>query len=126
MKKISKSEFIVMEILWKTAPMAASEIAEKALSENWNIRTLKTLLSRLVQKDVLGTKQDGRRYLYFPLLSQEDYGVHILDDISQKFFKNNVTPLFLHLAKSNDLSSGDIDEITALLETLKPKSGDAS
>ena len=106
--------------------MAAIDIAERVTSEGWNIRTVKTLLSRLVQKGILATQEDGRRYLYRPLLSKEGYGAQILDTVSQQFFKDNAAPLFLHLAKSNKLSENDIDEITALLKTLKPKSGNTS
>ncbi len=105
--------------------MAASDIAERVTSEGWNIRTVKTLISRLVQKGALATEQDGRRYLYCPVLSKEGYGARILDTVSQQFFKDNAAPLFLHLAKSNKLSENDIDEITKLLETLKPKPGRA-
>jgi len=126
MKQISQSEMVIMEVLWNQAPLAATDIAKQVVAEKWNIRTVKTLLSRLVQKDVLATDEDGRRYLYRPLLSKEDYGVLILDTVSQQFFKDNTAPLFLHLAKNNKLSSKDIDEITALLEGLKTKPGDAS
>ncbi len=126
MKQISQSEMVIMDVLWQQAPMAASDIAERVTSEDWNIRTVKTLISRLVQKGILATQEDGRRYLYSPLLSKEGYGARILDTVSQQFFKGNTAPLFLHLAKSNTLSENDIDEITALLKTLKPKSGKAS
>ena len=126
MKQISQSEKIIMDVLWEQAPLAASDIAERVKSENWNIRTIKTLLSRLVQKNILQTKEDGRRYLYTPALSREDYGVRVLDKVSSQFFKDNAAPLFLHLAKSKNLSEDDIDEITALLKSLKSKaSGDS-
>ena len=115
-----------MDVLWEQAPLAASDIADRVKSENWNIRTIKTLLSRLVQKKILQTKQDGRRYLYTPALSREDYGVSVLDKVSSQFFKDNAAPLFLHLAKSNRLSEDDIDEITALLKSLKSKPSEDS
>lgn len=123
MKQISQSELVIMNALWDKAPMDANEIAERVASENWNIKTIKTLLSRLVQKEVLGTRKDGRRYLYTPLISKEDYGLRILDGVSETFFKEDAAPLFLHLAKSKALKAEDIDEIKALLETLKPSGG---
>jgi len=120
MKPISKSEMMIMDILWTEAPLGASEIAGKIMVEtSWNIRTVKTLLARLVEKDILSTQPEGRRYLYKPRLSREDYGGQVLGSLSQQLFKGRAAPLFLHLAKSEDLSDSDIDEITALLETLK-------
>lgn len=119
MKQISKSEQVIMDILWKQAPLGAAEIAEAVTSETWSIKTLKTLLSRLVQKGVLATQPEGRRYLYSPLVSKEAYGAQILDGISQSFYGGRTAPLFLHLTKSKNLSDADIDEISSILESLK-------
>jgi len=47
MKQISKSEQVVMEVLWSRAPLGAAEIAEAVTSETWSIKTLKTLHIRL-------------------------------------------------------------------------------
>jgi len=123
MNHISKSELVIMNVLWGKAPMGAAEIAENVSSQGWNIRTVKTLLSRLVKKDILDTRQDGRRYLYSPHMSKEEYGLRIFEGVSQSFFKDDAAPLFLHLAKSQQLKPDDIDEIKALLDELK-KSGD--
>ncbi len=128
MKSISKSEMALMDILWReerrSAPhklsMGASEIAQ-ALSgqKDWNIRTVKTLLARLVDKGILSTTLDGRRYLYAPRLTREEYGGEVIGTLSQQLFKGRAAPLFLHLSKSEDLSDEDIDDITALLQEMK-------
>ena len=119
MKKISHSERVVMEALWSQAPMRATHIAGKVAAENWNIRTVKTLLSRLVKKGVIETQKDGRHYLYTPLVSKEEYAARIVDNLSQTYFGGRAGPLLLHLAKSKELSAKDIDEITEILSTLK-------
>jgi len=108
-----------MEALWSQAPMRATHIANKVAAENWNIRTVKTLLSRLVKKGVVDTQIDGRHYLYSPRVSKEEYAEQIVDTVSQTYFEGRAAPLLLHLAKSKDLSAKDIDEITAILSTLK-------
>jgi len=126
MKQISKSEQVVMEVLWSRAPLGAAEIAEAVTSETWSIKTLKTLLSRLVQKGVLTTQPEGRRYLYTPLVSKEAYGAQVLNGISQSFYGGRTAPLFLHLTKSKDLSNADIDEISAILEQLKAENDKSS
>ena len=58
-------------------------------------------------------------YLYSPQVSKENYAEKIVDSVSQTFFEGRAAPLLLHLAKSKDLSAKDIDEISALLSTLK-------
>ncbi|MEP1231472.1 MAG: BlaI/MecI/CopY family transcriptional regulator [Litorimonas sp.] len=119
MKQISQSERIIMDVLWSRAPLRATEIADEVAAEGWNIRTVKTLLSRLVKKDVVSTEADGRHYLYSPIINKEAYGAYIVDGVSKSYFEGDPAPLLLHLAKSKDLSTGDIDEITALLSDLK-------
>ena len=106
--------------------MGAAEIAEVITSETWSIKTLKTLLSRLVQKGVLDTQLEGRRYLYSPLVSKEAYGAQVLDGISKSFFGGRAAPLFLHMTKSKDLSDADIDEITSILDSLKAEKDKSS
>ena len=106
--------------------MGATEIADTIKSETWSIKTLKTLLSRLVQKGVLGTQPEGRRYLYTPLVSKEAYGAQVLDGISQSFYGGRTAPLFLHMTKSKNLSDADIDEISAILQNLKAEKDKSS
>ena len=115
-----------MEVLWSRAPLGAAEIAEAVTTETWSIKTLKTLLSRLVQKSILSTQLDGRRYLYTPLVSKEAYGALVLEGISQSFYGGRTTPLILHLTKSKDLSNADIDEISAILQQLKAEKDKSS
>lgn len=118
--RISQSELDVMDVLWGQSPLAASDIA-KALEANkdWNIRTVKTLLSRLVEKGALSTEADGRRYLYSPLISKDSYAASATRRLSKRLFGGRAAPLVMHLAKGDGLSKTDIAEIEALLETLK-------
>ena len=71
-EKISDAEQRVMEVLWKKSPQSAQEVI-KALApqKNWQPKTVKTLLHRLLNKKILGFKQDKRKYLYFPLISRK-------------------------------------------------------
>jgi len=118
--KISQAELNVMEVLWTQSPLAASDIANKLAAEkNWNIKTVKTLLSRLVEKKALSTTQDGRRYLYAPLISRETYSRTAARRLSDRLFGGRATPLVAHLAEGKGLSDEDIADLEALLAELK-------
>ncbi|NNE58219.1 MAG: BlaI/MecI/CopY family transcriptional regulator [Hellea sp.] len=119
MKRISQAELDVMEALWQKSPMAASDVARRLEDKNWNIRTVKTLLSRLVEKDVISTQQDGRRYLYSPLVTKSDYARRAARRLSDRLFGGRAAPLVAHLAAGEGLSSQDIAELEALLQELK-------
>jgi predicted transcriptional regulator len=73
-ERISDAEHAVMEVLWKESPLAAAEVAERiAPSRGWSIRTVKTMLSRLLAKGALVHEEDGRRYLFRPAIALEDF-----------------------------------------------------
>ena len=72
--KISAAELDVMSVLWKQPGLAATDVHDALGTEkDWTSRTVKTLLARLVEKGALRTEEDGRRYLYFPLVEEGAY-----------------------------------------------------
>lgn len=120
MERIGESEYAVMEVLWNEAPLTAAEVAERAPQDRgWSIRTVKTMLSRLVAKGVLGFEQDGRRYLYRPAVARDDYVAQESGRLLDRMFGGRLTPLVAHLARRDRLTDRDIEEIEALLKALK-------
>ena len=127
MKRISQSELEVMSVLWLEAAsnqgMAASDVIarldDKATGKKWNDRTVKTLLARLVEKGAVSTTQDGRRYLYAPLIDQDSYAGNAARSLSDRLFGDRAAPLVAHLAEGKGLSDEDIAELEALLQDLK-------
>jgi len=118
--KISQAELSVMEVLWTKSPQPASDIALQLAGEKkWTIKTIKTLLSRLVDKKALATTQDGRRYLYAPLISRDTYAAKATKRLSDRLFGGKATPLVAHLAEGRGLTDEDIADLEALLAELK-------
>jgi len=63
--KISQSELEVMNVLWREFPLGSAEVVKRLeTKKDWSSRTIKTLLSRLVDKGALTTEPEGRRFLY--------------------------------------------------------------
>lgn len=120
-ERISDAEHAVMEVLWRRAPLTATEVGEALTDEReWSLQTVKTLLSRLVAKGVIAHEADGRRYLYRPLVAREAYVTHESQRLVDRLFGGKLTPLVAHLAETQQLSAADISEIEALLKALKP------
>ena len=118
--RISGAEYEIMEVLWRDAPLTATEVAERAPADKaWNIRTVKTLLARLLAKGVLSHEEEGRRYLYRPAIARADYVAQESGRLIDRMFGGRVTPLVAQLAERDRLSDADIAEIEALLKALK-------
>jgi len=119
-ERISDAEHAVMEVLWKRAPLTATEVADQVVQEkDWSLQTVKTLLSRLAAKAVVGTERDGRRFLYSPLVERDAYLTGVSRNFVNRLFGGKVMPLVAHLAEADELSADDIREIEELLRELK-------
>lgn len=120
MERIGEAELAVMEALWNEAPLTAAEVAERVPERGWSLATVKTMLGRLLAKGVLVHEEEGRRYLYRPAVSREDYEAQESTRLVDRLFGGKVSPLVAHLARRERLSESDIAEIEALLKALKP------
>lgn len=119
-EKISDAEHAVMEALWDASPLTAADVAERVRdARGWSIQTVKTLLSRLLAKDIVAAEQDGRRFLYRPLVQRDDYVTGESRRLVDRLFGGRAAPLVAHLAEQDQLSSQDIAELEALLKALK-------
>lgn len=119
-ERISSAELSVMEVLWAEAPLTAADVTQRiAPGHGWSDRTVKTMLGRLLAKGVLGHEEDGRRYLYRPLVARPDYVAGESGRLIERLFGGRTVPLVAHLAESGRLSAADIVELEALVQALK-------
>ena len=119
-KQITKAEFQVMDVLWDTSPIAASDVAERLADDTgWSLKTVKTLLSRLVEKGAAAHEPDGRRYLYRPKVTRDAYARRATKTLVDQLFGGRAAPLVAHLAKGDGLSNDDLRDLEALLSELK-------
>ena len=119
-ERISDAEFAIMEVLWDQAPLTATDVATRiSVGRDWSLTTVKTLLSRLLAKSVVGHSQDGRRFLYSPLVERADYVTGESRRFVDRLFGGKLMPLVAHLAEQEALSKADIAEIERILRELK-------
>ncbi len=119
-ERISEAEHAVMEVLWDESPLAAQDVVERvAPARGWSANTVKTLLGRLLAKNVIAAEEDGRRYQYRPLVERGDYVEGESRRLIDRLFGGKLTPLVAHLAERDALTDQDIAEIEALLKELK-------
>ena len=119
-ERISDAEHTVMEVLWDESPLTAQDVAERIPPTRvWSANTVKTLLGRLLAKNIIAHEEEGRRYLYRPLVARGDYVAGESRKLMDRLFGGKLTPLVAHLAERDELTATDIAEIEALLKGLK-------
>ncbi|HET7607626.1 MAG TPA: BlaI/MecI/CopY family transcriptional regulator, partial [Gammaproteobacteria bacterium] len=70
--ELSKSEQRVLDVLWSESPLTVGQVIERLQkASDWHENTIKTLLTRLVQKKAVARRKDGGRFFYRPLVSRD-------------------------------------------------------
>ena len=116
---ISEAESVVMEVLWRQAPRSAEDIlAEVGPQQGWQEGTVKSLLNRLLKKKAVRADRDGRRYLYSPKLTREQYVSQESKGLLDRLFDGRIAPLVAHFSEQRKLSRRDVADLKKLLEEL--------
>lgn len=126
--QISDAEWILMNLLWETSPIEASEVIERlAVANGWSAATVKTMLHRLVRKGALTTEQVGKKYLYQPAVRRDACIRQASRSFLDRVFQGDAVPALLQFAKMAKLSPKDLAELRALLDShSENKEGDRS
>ncbi len=117
MRRLPEAELAVMQALWACESPASRTDIEAALSPNREmaVTTLLTLLTRLGERGFVEIRKDGRRSLYTPRVSRQDY----LAAQSRSFFDTlcggSVSTFAAALCDSG-ISKAELEELRKLLE----------
>ena len=114
---ISDAEWQVMEVVWaQPEPVSANDIvARLEHSSDWNPKTIKTMLNRLVNKGALGYEPDGKRYLYKPRVARDECVRVQTRSFLSRVFGGATGAALLHFVEEHDLSPDEIEQLRRLL-----------
>lgn len=125
MVTISEAESRVMQVLWRHAPQSADEvIAALADDTDWQDKTIRTLLNRLLRKRAVSARREGRRYLYSPRLTQDAWQATESRSLLDRAFGGRLAPMLVHFARHEDLSADDRRELRALVKAIERDAAD--
>ena len=115
--KISESEWLVMKAIWTENPVTANRLVDiVSESTTWKPNTIKSLLNRLVKKEVVGYENIGRVYHYSPLVEESVLVKAESRSLLKRVFNGAAAPMLVTLIESEDLSDEDIEEIRRVLD----------
>jgi len=121
---ISESEWAVMEALWESAPQTASELTKTLRpTMNWAENTVRTLLTRLMEKGALKTAENGSgTRTYLPAVKREDCVRAEGESFMQRIFGGAAKSLLVHFAQNSRLTPEEVRELKKILDqSLKSK-----
>ena len=115
--KLTKAEWEIMNALWQEHPATARELMERMPSRvNWAYTTVKTMLSRLVDKRAVTENKRGNTSLYKPVISQRKARSNAFKSLLDQAFNGATGPLVHFLLEEQKLSKKQRQEILTVLQ----------
>ena len=122
--QISESEFEVMKIIWKYAPISTNEITEKLLqTTSWSPKTIQTLIKRLVNKGAVTYEKQSRMFVYTPAIKENEYIGQESNTFLNRYYDGNITTMLSAYIENDKLSESELDTLRTLLSQTHKKGG---
>lgn len=118
--QISNAEWQVMKIIWMRGSLTSSDLSE-VLAErfSWSKSTIKTLLTRLVEKGCLTREKDGKSFVYTALLSQKDSTRLVVEEVQSKVCSRKIPAVITDLIATSDFTLADLEGLAVIVEAKK-------
>jgi predicted transcriptional regulator len=119
---LTDHELRLMEVLWNRGTATVADVVEALPPPPLAYSTVLTTLRTLEQKGHIAHEEDGRAYVYHPLVAREDAARSAMDHLLGRFFGNSPGALAVTLIDDARLSQSDVDDIKKLLSRKRKAS----
>lgn len=119
---LTKTEFDILRILWKSGRLNVREVHDQMVENySWAYSTTKTMMDRMVKKDLLKREQFHGVFLYTPLISRPKGFARLISFFSDRVLELDHGAVVSLFSRSNALTPEEIDELSKLLKEDKNK-----
>ena len=118
--QISDAEWQVMKIVWMQGEQTSTDLI-RVLAErfDWSKSTVQTLLARLVEKECLTRKKEGKSFIYSALLTLDQSRDLLVQDIKDKVCSRRIKNLLADLIVGCDFTLADLEDLEAVISEKK-------
>ncbi|HES9620178.1 transcriptional repressor [Streptococcus pneumoniae] len=118
--QISDAEWQVMKIIWMQGEQTSTDLI-RVLAErfDWSKSTVQTLLARLVEKECLTRKKEGKSFVYSALLTLNQSRDLLVQDIKDKVCSRRIRNLLADLIVECEFTQTDLEDLEAVISEKK-------
>lgn len=118
--QISDAEWQVMKIIWMQGEQTSTDLI-RVLAErfDWSKSTVQTLLARLVEKECLTRKKEGKSFVYSALLTLDQSRDLLVQDIKDKVCSRRIRNLLADLIVECEFTQTDLKDLEAVISEKK-------
>ena len=122
---LTEAELRLMKILWRRGESAVTDlVAAIPEGENLAYNSVLTTIRILEQKGYVDHRQEGRAFIYRPLIAEHEASRTEVKHILSRFFGNSREQLLLSLLGDSEISRDELDRLKAAINAAAPDQGD--
>ena len=109
-----------MKVLWMRPQQTSAQlIAVLGDKYDWSASTIKTMLTRLLDKRSISREKIGSKYAYSALLTGPESPEILAQDVAERTCAKNISKVIQLLLENNDFTQGDLDAIQTSLDAKR-------
>lgn len=117
-------QLAIMRILWNRSEATVAEVHETIEPERGlALTTIATMLTKMEKKGVVDHRAEGRRFIYRPLVSEDQVRRSMVTDLTSQLFRGDVTALVNHLISEHDIDAEELAQLRELISARSRKEG---
>ena len=118
--QLSRRERQIMDILLEAKECSAQAV-QQALPDPPSYSAVRALLARLLEKEAIGFRNEGGKYIYFPLMEEGEAQQSALKRVIKIFFKGSRAKAVNALleAEGDSLSAAEIADLERTIARIK-------
>jgi BlaI family penicillinase repressor len=123
--KLTQAEWQIMNALWEKHPATARDIMSRLPNDvKWAYTTLKTMLSRLVEKEAVSEEKQSNTSMYEPLISQRKARLSAFRLLLDQSFNGAMGPLMHFMLEEQKLNDKQKKELIEILQNESEETGE--
>lgn len=115
-KQLTKAEEELMQVLWNLQCATVKDIIVQLPEPKPAYNTVSTIIRILETKQFVSHKQEGKGYVYFPIVKKEAYTNSSLHKLMDGYFQGSFKNMVSFFVNKNDV---DLKDVEALLQEIK-------
>ena len=109
-------QLAIMRILWGRGEATVAEVHETLEPERGlALTTIATMLTKMEKKGVVDHRAEGRRFIFRPLVSEEQVRRSMVADLTSQLFRGDVTALVNHLLSEHEIDARELAQLRRLI-----------
>jgi predicted transcriptional regulator len=123
---LTEAELRLMKILWRRGESAVTDLVSAMPDgETLAYNSVLTTIRILEQKGYVEHRQEGRAFIYWPCVAEQEASKSEVRHVLSRFFGNSREQLLLSLLGDHEISAEELKRLKDAIRDAAPDAGEA-